>query len=194
MDYDQSKKYPEDVSLRRYRRPECESWVGADVYRPHDVFLGEPTYNPFAFDVAMLGNLFRVQFSVWQHLLLPLHLLTPCLQEAMTVIPALAAMFDRMTTHVHSQRFTAQEARNFLREEIHLLPCHIITAALDLIPQWLAMTNSGIYWSKVPPHLQGCWRHYRTPPPSWWLKVLTWIMKFPICCRIIVFVRRAVKI
>ena len=79
MDYDQSKKYPEGVSLRCYRRPECESWAGADVYRPNDVFLGEPAYNPFAFDVAMLGNLFRVQFSVWYYLLLLLHLLTPCL-------------------------------------------------------------------------------------------------------------------
>ena len=64
MDYDQSIKHPTNVSLRHYRRSTDEAWAGADIYRPDDVYLGEPTYNPFAFDVAMLGNLFRVQFSV----------------------------------------------------------------------------------------------------------------------------------
>ena len=64
MDYDQSIKHPENVSLNRYRRPADEAWAGAALYRPDDVCLGEPTYNPFAYDVAMLGNLFRVHFSV----------------------------------------------------------------------------------------------------------------------------------
>ena len=64
MDYDQSIMHPANVSLKTYRRPTNEAWAGADTYRPDDVYLGEPTYNPFAFDVAMLGNLFRVRFAV----------------------------------------------------------------------------------------------------------------------------------
>ena len=64
MDYDQSIQHPENVSLKQYRRPADEAWAGAEMYRPEDIYLGEPTYNPFAFDVAMLGNLFRVHFAV----------------------------------------------------------------------------------------------------------------------------------
>ena len=61
---DSSLELPEDVSLHACCHPEEEAWVGAMLYKPDDVALGEPTYNPFAFDVGMLGNLFRVHFSV----------------------------------------------------------------------------------------------------------------------------------
>lgn len=64
MDYDQSIQLPPDISLKHCRRPSDEACVGSDLYKPLDVWLGEPHYNPFAFDVGMLGNLFRVHLSV----------------------------------------------------------------------------------------------------------------------------------
>ncbi len=64
MDYDQSIQLPQECSLRNCRRPASESTFGAEIYRPEDCASGEPTYNPFAFDVAMLGNVFRFHFSV----------------------------------------------------------------------------------------------------------------------------------
>ncbi|KAI0780198.1 hypothetical protein C8Q74DRAFT_1367958 [Fomes fomentarius] len=115
LDYDQSIKHPESVSLRHFRRPSDEAWVGSELYRPEDVYLGESYYYPFPFDVAMLGNLFRVQF--W---------------EAVSVVPSLAVLFDKMTTHVVAQRFTAEEARAFLRNEIGCLTPDLYPTPLKL--------------------------------------------------------------
>ncbi len=64
MDYDQSIQLPPDVSVKDCRRPSKEAWMGLDLYKPLDVWLGESQYNPFAFDVAMLGNLFSSYLSV----------------------------------------------------------------------------------------------------------------------------------
>ena len=64
MDYDQSIQLPLDVSVKECRRPSSEAWVGWDFYKPLDVWLGESRYNPFAFDVGMLGNMFRVYLAV----------------------------------------------------------------------------------------------------------------------------------
>ena len=64
MDYDQSIQLPAGVSVKDCRRPSHEAEMGADIYKPLDVWLGEPEYNPFAFDVGMLGNLFRSHLSV----------------------------------------------------------------------------------------------------------------------------------
>ncbi len=64
MDYDQSIKHPNNVSLKHFRRPVEEAWSGSELYRPDDVHRGEPYYYPFPCDVAMLGNLFRVHFWV----------------------------------------------------------------------------------------------------------------------------------
>ena len=36
-----------------------EAWLSSDVYKPDGICLDEPTYNPFASDVGMLGNTFQ---------------------------------------------------------------------------------------------------------------------------------------
>ncbi|KAI0745684.1 hypothetical protein C8Q76DRAFT_704535 [Earliella scabrosa] len=177
MDYDQSIKHPTNVSLKHYRRPTDEAWAGADIYRPDDVYLGEPTYNPFAFDVAMLGNLFRVQFS-----------------DAVSNVPALAAMFDRMTTHVYASRFTADEAYTFLQEETTSLTAEVLATAVELEPRWEALADTNIYWSRLGPHIQCTWRHFRTPPASRRGKLFSWIMGFPTCYKSIAFVRRLLQL
>ena len=66
MDFNQSIQLPADTCLRTCRRPAKESWYGAMAYKPlhSDVCLGEAEYNPFAFDVLMLGNMFRFHFTV----------------------------------------------------------------------------------------------------------------------------------
>ena len=64
MDFNQSFQLPADTSLRSCRRPFEEARFGALVYKPDDAAWGAAYYNPFAFDVAMLGNLFRFHFSV----------------------------------------------------------------------------------------------------------------------------------
>ncbi|PIL33394.1 hypothetical protein GSI_04014 [Ganoderma sinense ZZ0214-1] len=115
MDYDQSIQLPLDVSVKHCRRPSREAWMGCDMYKPLDVSLGESQYNPFAFDVAMLGNMFRAYLS-----------------EAIPTLPALAALFDGMTTHVVSRRFSADEALDFFKSNIQLLPQEVLVAPVTL--------------------------------------------------------------
>lgn len=64
MDYNQSIILPADTCVRTCRRPAKEALYGSAAYKPWDIALGEPTYNPFAYDVGMLGNLFRTYFAV----------------------------------------------------------------------------------------------------------------------------------
>ena len=66
MDFNQSIQLPADTCLRTCRRPAEESWYGAMLYKPvcSDVYLGEVEYNPSAFDVLMLDNMFRFHFTV----------------------------------------------------------------------------------------------------------------------------------
>lgn len=64
MDFNQSIILPADTCIRTCRRPAQEAWHGFGGYKPWDISLGEPTYNPFAHDVGMLGNLFRTYLMV----------------------------------------------------------------------------------------------------------------------------------
>ena len=64
LDFDQSIQLPAEVSVKDCRRPSWEANVGMALYKPDDGLMGEPYYNPFAFDVGTLGNLFRVHFMV----------------------------------------------------------------------------------------------------------------------------------
>ena len=57
MDFDLSLKCPRDVSLRKCRVPVDVAWTS--MYVPTDLYLAPPSYSPFAYDVACLGNLFR---------------------------------------------------------------------------------------------------------------------------------------
>lgn len=63
FDFDLSLQMPLDISLKKCRRPAHEAFKGKRSYIPEDVFHGEPHYNPFAFDVACLGNLYLCYFK-----------------------------------------------------------------------------------------------------------------------------------
>ncbi|KAM5531272.1 hypothetical protein V8D89_015073 [Ganoderma adspersum] len=177
MDYDQSIHLPEVTSVKHCHRPAHEAWVGSDVYKPDDVCLGEPTYNPFAFDVGMLGNMFRVYFSV-----------------AVPSVPVLPALFDKMTTHIVSQRFSAEEALEFFRCETEDLPRNVREAQLVLSFEGEAMDSSDVYWSRLSPQCQAQWAWLRTPPLGCWFHILNWLIQIPACCRVIVSVRRLLGI
>ena len=67
MDFNLSLCAPLDTPLESYYRPSEEALVGAPCYLPSDISLGEQFYNPFAYDVACLGNMYRVFFTVRRH-------------------------------------------------------------------------------------------------------------------------------
>ncbi|RDX55194.1 hypothetical protein OH76DRAFT_1397576 [Lentinus brumalis] len=177
MDYDQSIQHPANASLKEFRRPADEAMCGSTMYRPYDVCLGEPDYNPFAFDVAMLGNLFRAHFV-----------------EAVPAVPALAALYDGMTTHVLSQRFTAQEAWQFFDTQVVNLPLDVLETTVQPSINWSARVDPDVYWSTLSPELQASWGHFRAPPCSIWSDLLNWFIGFPRCCQLIVFTRRVLGI
>lgn len=64
FDFDLSLQLPPQTSLKKCRRPAEEAFTGKKMYYPYDVYQGEPYYNPFAFDVACLGNLYLCWFIV----------------------------------------------------------------------------------------------------------------------------------
>lgn len=188
MDFDQSLILPTDTDLRACRRPSAEALYGNAVYKPWDVSRGEPSYNPFAFDVCMLGNLFCMHLSVSQLLRRLPHLTGSYLhiQDVVPVVPACAALFDKMTTHVVSQRFTAEEALRFLGD---------VTATLDQAelqtPVKLEVSEDfGCYWDKLSSEQRNKWEHLRTPKESWTGYMLDFMTRYQVTYEILSFIRR----
>ena len=64
MDYDQSIMLPSETCVKTCLRPIAEWQYGSPQYKPPDIAPGQLAYNPFAFDVGMLGNMFRCHFTV----------------------------------------------------------------------------------------------------------------------------------
>ncbi|KAI0355664.1 hypothetical protein OH77DRAFT_1424609 [Trametes cingulata] len=145
-DFNLSIQLPPDTSLRDCRRPAQEAMTTESSIQPQDIILGEHVYNPFAFDVGCLGNLFRVHF--WR---------------AVSIVPWFAPLFDRMTTHVISQRFTAEDALAFLDHIATHLPKDACDASMTLEPDWYTCEERGIYWDLTPPGFTTFWSHYKTP-------------------------------
>ncbi len=196
MDYDQSIQLPLDVSVKKCRRPSGEACMGSHLYKPEDVCLGEPEYNPFAFDVAMLGNMFRAHLLVKPCLCLfvPTFHLRLRSQGAVPMVPVLAALFDGMTTHVIQHRFSAQEALEVFMDNTESLSSDVLDTPVTLRTNYETMFDPEVYWSQLAPPLQAHWSRFRTPPlPRWW-HVLNWLIQVPGCGSIIVFVRRIIRL
>ncbi len=110
------------------------------------------------------------------------------------MVPALPALFDGMTTHVVSRRFSAQEALDFFMDNIESPPQDVLDAPVTLRVDYDTMLNPELYWSKLAPPLQAHWSRFRAPPlPRWW-HFLNWLMRFPACASIVEFVRRIFRI
>ncbi|KAH9944554.1 uncharacterized protein BXZ73DRAFT_39250, partial [Epithele typhae] len=116
MDFDKSILLPPDTPLTTCRRPSPEA-TGANYFTPDDTDYGAPFYNPFAYDVATLGNLFRNYFSAM-----------------VSAVPSLAPLFDRMTTHVVRERFTAEESLHFLQDTTAKLSEAALDTKFVLVP------------------------------------------------------------
>ena len=111
-------------------------------------------------------------------------------QEVVALVPSLAALFDRMTTPVISQRFTAKEALQFFRDTTGQLDRTTLQDQVTLKPGFAAMQDANVYWSKLTPDSLAVFGRHRTPPPSWWSGVLAWVLSYPAGYRIIVSIRR----
>ncbi|KAH9855099.1 hypothetical protein C2E23DRAFT_857839 [Lenzites betulinus] len=95
FDFNAARLLP-DSSLRDCHRPRREAMSVSSMYHPLDVLYGDPTYNPFAFDVASLGNIYVAWF-----------------QKIVSIERMLAPLFEKMIEHESSRRFTAEDALAF---------------------------------------------------------------------------------
>ncbi|KAI0332328.1 hypothetical protein GY45DRAFT_1274204 [Cubamyces sp. BRFM 1775] len=177
LDFDLSLQLPLEASLRDCRRPAPEALIGKSDYHPFDIHQGERHYNPFAFDVACLGNLFVYYFA-----------------DAVSVVPLLAVLFVRMTTHVIDDRFTAAEALAFFRSIEAALPPGVLDSAITLKPEYGLLDDPGPYWSRLPPSAQVKWQSHRPPPLTWSTRVLRRLNTTRLGWKIIPFVRRSLCI
>ncbi|OSD06697.1 hypothetical protein PYCCODRAFT_1474146 [Trametes coccinea BRFM310] len=158
IDFGQSLQLPPDTSIVDCRRSAEETTIGMSINKPLDGNLGEAFYNPFAYDVAALGFLYRYYFA-----------------EAVPVLPGLAALFDRMTDYCPSRRMTAQEALRWLEDMVTQQPPACLDAVVTLKCDFQAMSDDDFYWSKLSMQEQLRWGPYRTPPRPLWRRLLGWV-------------------
>ncbi|KAI0332318.1 hypothetical protein GY45DRAFT_1274190 [Cubamyces sp. BRFM 1775] len=177
FDFDMALKLPSSTSLKDCRRPAEEAYSGHPEYQPDDVYQGERHYNPFAFDVACLGNLFLHYFV-----------------EAIPAMPLLAVLFSRMTTHVVDDRFTAAEALAFFRElEANLSP-DVLDRSVTLKADYDALDDPEVYWSRLSPEDATKWQSQRPPPLTWPYRFLRWLNSTRLGWDALPFVRRTLRI
>ncbi|KAI0070379.1 hypothetical protein K474DRAFT_816925 [Panus rudis PR-1116 ss-1] len=176
FDFDLAIQFPEDTSVKDFRIPSEHAFYGWPNYHPRDVYRGQVDYNPFAFDVACLG-----------------HLLAATCMDAIPLIPMLAPLFDRMTTHVVHERFTASEALSFFVENIQGgLPADILDTPVMLGPAPICLVD--VCWTDLSPEFCARWRSYRTPAIPWYDRVLDWVVSFQLGWRFVRYIRRTLHI
>ena len=110
------------------------------------------------------------------------------------VVPALAALFDRMTTHVVDDRFTAEEAYQFFQVTTAYIPDDARKTPVSLVLNFDGMVDAGVYWSKLSASDQMVWGRHRTPPRPWWMRMLGRIMRYDFGFEFVSFVRRILRI
>ena len=109
-------------------------------------------------------------------------------------VPALAALFDRMTTHVIHDRFTAEEAYQFFQTTTAHLPDDVRKTPVRTDVCFDAMKDAGVYWSRLSASDQMIWGRHRTPPRPWWMWVLGRIMRYDYGSRLVSLVRWILRI
>ncbi|KAI0070465.1 hypothetical protein K474DRAFT_793430 [Panus rudis PR-1116 ss-1] len=176
FDFDIAMCFPEDTSVKEFRLPSEKAFCGWSIYHSQDVYRGQVDYNPFAFDVACLG-----------------HLLASSFMDAIPKIPLLAPLFDKMTTHIIHERFTAREALSFFLNEIQ-------TSLSDELLDEPVMLGSapichvGLCWKDLSPEFCTRWSSYRTPPIPWYDRVLDWVVTFQLGWRLVRYIRHTLNI
>ncbi|TFK21331.1 hypothetical protein FA15DRAFT_598045 [Coprinopsis marcescibilis] len=157
FDFDISVMVPEGVDSSKFRLPYKMSFYG-NMFRPYDTAQGEPDYDPFAFDVGNLGQLWC---SFYQHHSVDL--------------PILAPLLDMMTTRKIKWRFTAQQALDFLEEQLVHMSQAALQVPYSVSPDWTAPYDEYDRWAHVPDGLARRWAAFREPKLPWRVKLLRWI-------------------
>lgn len=171
-DYNISIFLPPDVSRKGFRLPYNMTWEGTYFNVP-DVSAGELDYDPFAYDVGVLGYLLSLDY---QHLCPDLHLLAP--------------LIDGMTTRTIRKRFTANQALEFLKANLDTLTDDKLEKAFYKPGQYVLYYLYDGRWDQVPDDLAQRWDKYKEPPLPRTAKFMRWICEIEKVASFIRIMRR----
>ncbi|PPQ88578.1 hypothetical protein CVT25_009958 [Psilocybe cyanescens] len=152
IDFDCSIMLPLEADRNNFRLPYYKSWGTFHLIKDTDA--GEFDFNPFIFDVGVMGSLLCIQF---QHL--------------SRKLPILAPLLDRMTTWELDRRFTASEALHFYEDRLS----EVTDDQMKLLVE--QEHNRKLYdeydrWEGLSPDFLDKWAEYRTPPLPWHMRCM----------------------
>ena len=105
----------------------------------------------------------------------------------------LAPMFDKMTTHILPQRFSAAEAYEFFSALMQELPDSTLNMQVTIAADLEAL-RSNAYWERLSPEFCERWAEYRTPRISNTAWLLDRVVSYPLGRRLITSLRRNLHI
>ncbi|KAH9476100.1 Cyclin-dependent kinase 1 [Psilocybe cubensis] len=133
--------------------------LGADVigdFPPFETLHGHVDYDPFKYDVALLGIWFSDTF-----------------QHIVKDVPLIAPLIDRMVTSRLDKRFTAKEALSFA-EGILPTAAGLRTLYTDRAPRPPAYCETDL-WKDLPDDFVNQWADYRDDRSSLYLRFLYYL-------------------
>lgn len=193
-DFDISRIFPPNAPLNACRRPASDSYEGAPPYHPLDASCGEYYYDPFAFDVGCLGNLYRTFFSVRTMSLIYRSDADLRLQKMVPLIPLLVPLFDKMTTHRVADRFTAAQAAEFIESAFAELPESALMTPVSLKTEWECVDDPDNYWTRTTVEFRKQWAHLRTPSLPWTSRLLMGFASSDTGWYVLCFIRRMLRV
>ncbi|KAG6825788.1 hypothetical protein H0H92_002441, partial [Tricholoma furcatifolium] len=193
FDFDLSTKFPSSWSDQECRLPYLRSRQGTPGFVPPDTWQGEFDFNPFAFDVGALGMLLSSIYDVYA--LLPfvyrkaLLIHVPA-QHLVIHVPMLAPLFDKMLTRDIPRRFTAQQALDFLENEVYP---RTTPTQLKIEPEPRTVSTPD-RWAGLDPAFLKEWERYREPPMPLTTRFLRVICDYDWVYSTIAFFRKTVHL
>ncbi|KAI0824639.1 hypothetical protein BC628DRAFT_1321878, partial [Trametes gibbosa] len=154
-----------------------ESCEGAPLYHPLDTSCGEYDYNPFTYNVAWLGNLYKINLS-----------------SMVSAMPLPAPLFDKITTHTVAEWFTAAEAADFIEVAIVSVPEAALATLVSARAEWECFEYPNIYWTRTTSVFCDHWAHFRAPKLPWISVLLMRLLESPKGWSVLCFVRRALRL
>ncbi|KAG6872430.1 hypothetical protein C0995_009827 [Termitomyces sp. Mi166 len=170
-DFDGSTMFAPSMSLDECRLPSYVSFNTLPDQVTADPSQGEFDFDPFAFDVGMLGVLFCNEFQT---------------------APMLAPFLDRMTTRYIERRFKASEALRFFEDEVlPQTPENILSSRI--FHRLTALYDTFDRWAGLDPTFVKKWAAFREPPVPRHLKFLRYICEYPWVFDIVNCIRRVAR-
>jgi hypothetical protein len=191
IDFDISMILPKDVS----RLSSDYAFEGLGLWQPRDVHAGEHDYDPYAFDVACLGNVFASEFDVSGFVRVVLRSLLTMYQAMVPQVPMLAPLLDKMTTEDIQARFSAREALNFtLLINESLTDDQRKSRPLPRDPEAGTWRTIGHRWVGLPDYFVKQWSpSYAAVQPNLFVRFIRWMCDYDFAFRVIRWIRRTIR-